>query len=187
MKPLFVIDIETTDLDPEKGQIVEVGIARVDLVKKRVYPEYSKIVRQSACDFSPDSWVFKNSTLTSADVIRSPWTMSDVMLDLVFYQRLGMFTSYNQAFDFVWLTTKLGLDFWTVSDIMDLCTDLNGQRLSAQGCYYRLCQDNPANLPNYKEEHRALSDAVMESYILLAVCDEEPKVRGRILDALMRD
>lgn len=188
MRPLFVIDIETTDLYPEKGNIVEVGIARVDLLGKRVYPEYSKIINQDLTDEERDSWVFNNSSLTPRDVVRSPWSQSDLMLDLVFYQRLGMFTSYNQQFDFSWLNAKLGLDFWTVSDIMDLCTMMQGgSRWSAQSCYLEYCKDNPANLEDSKEEHRALSDAVMESYILLAICERNPTVRNDILNNLRRD
>lgn len=187
MRPLFVIDIETTDLEPDRGNIVEVGIARVDLLGRRVYPEYSKILRQDLTDEESDAWVFHNSSLTPRDVSRSPWTQSDVLLDLVFYQRVGMFTSYNQKFDFGWLATKLHLDFWTVSDIMDLCTEIQGRRWSAQSCYLEYCADNPANLVDSKEEHRALSDAVMESYILLAVCERNPTVRTSLINRLQRD
>lgn len=185
MKPLFVIDIETTDLDCSKGEIVEVGIARVDLVRKIVYPEYGKIIHQM--NINEDAWVFKNTSLTPSEVYRSPWGQDDVMLDLVFYLRQGWFTSYNQEFDFTWISEKLGLEFRRVDDIMDLCNALFDQPMSAQGSYYRLCQENPADLKDSKEEHRALSDAVMESYILLAVCEENPTVRTRLIDILSRD
>ena len=187
MKPLFVIDIETTDLDSSKGEIVEVGIARVDLVKRKVYPEYGKIVHQS--DFNEDAWVFKNTDLTPSEIYRSPWGQDDIMLDLVFYLRQGYFTSYNQEFDFTWISEKLGLEFRRVDDIMDLCTVLfdMDKRFSAQASYLRLCQENPANLKDSREEHRALSDAVMESYILLAVCEENPTVRTRLIEILSRD
>lgn len=185
MRPLFVIDIETTDLDPDKGEIVEVGIARVDLFGRKVYPEYSKIVHQF--EIGSDAWVFNNSSLSVKDVTRSPWLQSDIRLDLIFYQKIGVFTSYNQPFDFGWLDKKLGLEFRTVSDIMDICTEIQGRRTSAQSCYLSFCQDNPANLDDMKEEHRALSDAVMESYILLAVCEENPTIRHGIQNRLMRD
>lgn len=188
MRPLFVIDLETTDLDPNKGNIIEVGIARIDLLGRKVYPEYSKIVRQYLSDEEKNAWVFSHSTLTARDVERSPWSQTDVNIDLLYYQRIGAFTSFNQPFDLEWLAMKMGLHFVIVPDIMDVCTELmDGKRTSAQGCYYRFCQENPANLKDSKEEHRALSDAVMESYILLSCLKENPSLRTDLIDLLTRD
>ena len=54
----------------------------------------------------------------------------------------------------------------------------------AQEAYDLLCPDNPAALPDKKEEHRALSDAVMEGWILLRYLEDNPDAKQRYLRCL---
>ena len=86
-------------------------------------------------------------------------------------------TSYNYEFDF---DKFLHQDPWNIPTKKAPCIMLASGRAyaddlpcsshsgcpSAQSTYSYLCPDNPAKLPNGIEEHRALSDAIMEAHIL---------------------
>ena len=56
------------------------------------------------------------------------------------------------------------------------CADryADGRWFKAQEAYDLLCPDNPANVPDGKEQHRALSDAVLEGFILLRYLEDDP-------------
>ena len=62
-----------------------------------------------------------------------------------------------------------------------------GKWFSAQAAYDLLCSDNPAHVPDCKEEHRALSDAVLEGYILLRYLEDSPDAKRRLLELLSDD
>lgn len=191
---IYVVDIETTGLAGQRAGdcVVEVGIARVDMLKRRVYPEYSAIVRQVLSpEQAADSWVFKNTTLTPGEVRSSPHSAYDVarILRNVYTGSIPV-TSYNRFFDldlflshppYLWrpaaapcikecATAALGFDKW----------------LSAQKAYDILCPENPARVPDGREEHRALSDACLEGYILLEVCRRDPAI-AMSYDEAIRD
>lgn len=173
---LYVLDIETTDLEPARGRIVEVGIARVDLERRKVFAEYGSIVN---CRLNADerqAWVFEHSDLTPEDVETSPHSGWAIANDIQWhYMPRGVFTSYNESFDFPWLNEKWRIMPNLTLDIMEAVKDNYGRRLSAEAAYRYYCPENPARLPQMTEDHRALSDAVMESYILLALCKEDGK------------
>lgn len=169
IRDLYVIDLETTHLEPWAGHIVEVGICRVDLGRRCVFPEYGRIVNVDLDEDEKKAWVFQNTDLTPDDVEQSPYGWPIIAFELQRLMMHGVFTSYNQSFDFGWLE-QYGIMPDFTADIMDMVTDDYGRRLSAQAAYRYYCPDNPARLPQSTEDHRALSDAVMESYILLEMC-----------------
>lgn len=184
---LYVLDIETTDLDPKAGYIVEVGLCRVDLDRLKVYPEYSKVINHCIEPEERNAWIFNNSTLTVEDVQTAPWTGWRVCYELEDLAKHSVFTSYNKSFDFQWLYDKWRLLPRTTHDIMDMVTANFGRRLSAQAAYLAYCDDNPARLPNRTEDHRALSDATMESYILCELCRINEHYREMILNDLVEE
>jgi len=192
MRPLYVLDIETTGLNGilMGDKVVEIGIARVDLEQKKVFAEYGKVIRQELTSDEKMSWVFTHTDLDPTDVERSPWTLDDVILDLVTYNS-GVFTSYNVVFDFDLFLNQPPFRFRPkmAPCIKCECGDrYNGGRwFSAQAAYDLLCSDNPANVPDNKEEHRALSDAVLEGHILLRYLDDTPDAKRRYLDILNDD
>ena len=190
-KPLFVLDLETTGLDgtEEGDKILEVGVARVDLIRGAVYPEYNKIVHQFLTPAEKTCWCFQNTSLTPEEVKHSPWTLRLVLDMLTHYDYVleGAFTSYNVAFDFDLFLRPWGFRPRKMAPcIMQECADhYNGGRwFKAQEAYDQLCPDNPAALPDRKEEHRALSDAVMEGWILLRYLEDNPDAKQRYLRCL---
>lgn len=185
---LYVLDLETTHLVPDSGQIVEVGVARVDLERWKVYPEYGRVVHCLLDDKERYSWVFQHTDLTPEEVEASPNTAWSVSNDLTWHFFMkGIFTSYYEGFDFKWLSEKWNICPNLTLDIKDMVEEDYGERLHAEEAYRIYCPGNPARLPDLKEDHRALSDAVMESYILLALCRKDGAYKRKIMDDLVRE
>lgn len=189
-RPLFILDLETTGLNgtEEGDKILEVGIVRVDLDKGAVYPEFSKVVHQFLTPEEKTCWAFTHTSLTPEEVTSSPWSLN-MCLDLMYmYSRSlgGVFTSYNVGFDFGKFLNPWGFRPKLAPCIMEECAEhYNGGRwFKAQEAYDQLCPDNPAALPDGQEEHRALSDATMEGWILLRYLTDNPDAKKRYLGAL---
>lgn len=188
MKALYVLDIETTGLAGtlEGDKVLEVGVARVDLKKGKVHPELNYIVHQFLTPAEKTCWCFQNTSLTPEDVTNSPHELLSVLFKLYQYARNGVFTSYNRSFDFDLFLNPLGFKPHLAPCIMLECADHynGGQWLKAQEMYDQLCPDNPAAVPDGKEEHRALSDAVLEGWILLRYLEDNPDAKQRYLKCL---
>ena len=180
MRDLYVLDIETTGLGGALmgDVVVEIGIARVDIDRKKVFPEYGKIIHQELTEDQKKSWVFMNTDLDPEDVKRSPWSTDDIILDLCLY-REGVFTSYNRVFDFDSFLNHPPFRFHPrmAPCIKEKVTERyseSGRWFKAQEAYDLLCPDNPAHVPEGREQHRALSDAVLEGFILLRYLEDDP-------------
>ena len=190
MKPLFVLDLETTGLagTEEGDKILEIGVARVDLLAGEVHPEFSHVVHQFLTPQEKTCWAFQNTSLTVNEVKESPWSLH-MCLDLLnmFTNVInGVFTSYNVAFDFDLFLKPLGFRPKMAPCIKVECGDYynGGKWFKAQEAYNLLCPDNPAGVPDGIEEHRALSDAVLESWILLRYLEDNPEAKQRYLGCL---
>ena len=191
MTDILVIDTETTtryfncEGGPD-GNIVEVGVARVDLESRRVYPELSMIVNAPA---DGDEWVFQNTSLTVKDVENGRHASeADTVLARMINHRPVAF--YNADFDCHMIDRDLRKTALTIClgsariDLMEIAAKIEeiprshaGENVypKAIAAYDYLCPDDPCGL-NGVEEHRALSDAVMEGHILLAL-DERGLIR----------
>lgn len=187
---IFVLDTETTGLAGAPiDSIVEIGISRVDLDRGKVYPEYSRIVNAPMTEAQyEESWVFNNTDLTPGDCWSSPYYIGQVANELKYLYLWRTFTAYNSEFDF---DMFLNHDPWNFTPnlapcIMHECADRynQGKWFRAQKAYDLLCPDNPARVPDGKEEHRALSDAVLEGYILLALCEQNPEIMDKYISAV---
>lgn len=187
---IYVLDTETTGLEgAPKDVVVEIGIARVDLDREKVYPEYSRIINAPLSEAQRSSWVFQNTDLTPEDCLSSPYFTGDVAHELAYLYAFKTFTAYNVAYDFGMF---LDHDPWNFKPIlapciMDECAERyseDGRWFSAQAAYNLLCPDNPTKLPGGREEHRAMSDAIFEGHILLALCDKNLDIRDRYIETI---
>lgn len=190
---IYVLDTETTGLNGTAAgdKVVEIGVSRVDLDRGKVYPEYGHIVRQKLTEAQKKAWVFQNTDLTPEEVEHSPYGLLASIGPLHLYGRGGIpFTAYNRVFDFGLFLNNPPYRFVPrkmAPCIMETCAELYnaGYWFKAQEAYNMLCPDNPAGVPDGKEEHRALSDSVLEGYILLAMCEDDEETRERYIMACM--
>lgn len=178
MSDIFVVDIETTGLRGEGlDHIVEIGIVKLgaDLNPAPVYSAIVKPYYHLDSEWE-QSWVFQNTSLKPSDVLcgKSYWTVDAEVRDILEGKPA---TSFNYEFDFMEFLNKYP---WMVRNVPMPCIMKTAGREygdelpcsqysgcpSAQTTYSFLCPSNPAKLPNGIEEHRALSDAMMEGYIL---------------------
>lgn len=188
---IYILDTETTGLGGyEQGDvIVEIGIARVDLQRKKVYPEFGRLVRQPLTPSQRESWVFQNTDLTPEEVMSSPWSPAQIRLALSPYIN-KTFTAYNVDFDFGRYLLHPPWHFCPhlAPCIMETAADTynEGRWFKAQEAYDLLCPDNPANVPDGREQHRALSDAVVEGWILLRMLEDKPELSIPYVEACCR-
>lgn len=183
MTSIYVLDTETTGLAGAPiDSIVEIGIARVDLNRGKVYPNFSRIINAPLTEQQKkEAWVFNNTDLTPEDCLASPYFIGDVASELNCFYSDRPFTAYNREFDFDKFLDK---DPWNFRSYKLPCIMKtagfylrpDGSWLKAQDAYDILCPDNPAQLPEGLEQHRALSDAVCEGWILIRLCEEYPEV-----------
>lgn len=183
MTVLYVLDTETStssfrDGEPN-GHIVEIGIARVDTTRREITPYYVGILNDPDCEGT--EWVFQNTDLSVEDV-RNGEMPKSVDRYLASLLEGCIVTSYNRAFDRTMMRRDLPLTSnitkWApclmlaAAEIEDIPRNHAGTGLypTAEASYNYLCPDDPRHL-NGKERHRALSDAMMEAHILLALIE----------------
>ena len=158
---VFVVDTETTGLcGCDRGdRVVDIGIVEVDTERGTVMPVYSEIVGYDISGWSEDqknAWIFSHSDLT-LDMVSRAEPLEEIARDVRLILDGNVAASYNEGFDF---------DKFL----------FNGDHLFSDGsswpkletAYRGLCPDDPAHLDG-PQAHRALSDAVVASYVMLAL------------------
>lgn len=75
MKEIVIVDIETSGFQHQGGLIVEVGIVSLNLQTGQISNEFSEIIQENGFGEkhtrNPYGWIFKNSDLQYADVLRA--------------------------------------------------------------------------------------------------------------------
>lgn len=106
---ILIVDVETTGLDESENQIVEIGIAQINLQTNRISMLVDCVVKPRYFSYSDrNAWIFQNSTLTFNDVEQA-WVSLDTLLpylQYLFYTYRA--TAFNKQFDFKFLE-RLGL------------------------------------------------------------------------------
>lgn len=185
---IYVVDTETTGLNGcfYGDKIVDIGIVGVDPERKSVIPVYSEIVGYDVSgwpDSQKDAWIFGHSDLT-LEQVASGKPLDEVIGDVRLILDGHVAASYNEAFDF----SKFLLQRpWSVRCTLAPDIMLRAHRLvdgdfmfedgstswpKLETAYRELCPEDPAQL-NGPQAHRALSDAVVASHIMLALIDRK--------------
>lgn len=180
---VFVVDTETTGLcGCDRGdRVVDIGIVEVDTERGTVMPVYSEIVGYDISGWSEDqknAWIFSHSDLT-LDMVARAEPLEEIARDVRLILDGNVAASYNEAFDFDKFLFKSpwNVDCALAPDIMLRAHRLiDGDHLFSDGsswpkletAYRGLCPDDPAHLDG-PQAHRALSDAVVASYVMLAL------------------
>ena len=72
-KKIAIIDIETTNLKPENGLIIEIGIIELDLITGAAKILFDSLIRElSYGDAHRNAWIFNNSDLNFEDIEDAP-------------------------------------------------------------------------------------------------------------------
>ncbi len=180
---IFVLDTETTGLfGAPKDVVVDVGITKVSLRKGTVEDAYSSVLGYDVDewdDYRRNAWIFQNTDMTLEMVSEAPNAMK-VIEDVRRLLRGKTVTAYNIGYDFgkflyhePW---NLAGTFKPCPDIMLAAKDVCKLPSQYYGREYRypkldyayetIVKGDPANIHG-KQDHRALSDARMASYLMI--------------------
>lgn len=180
---IYVLDTETTGLEgAPKDLVVDVGICKVSLRKGTVEDVYSSVLGYDVDmwdDYHRNAWIFQNTDMTLEMVAEAPSAIS-VIDDVRRILRKKAVTSYNVRYD---MDKFLYQEPWNLRGSFTLCSDImiaatpvckvpgmyNGQRYrypKLDVAYAKIVDGDPAGI-NGKQDHRALSDARMASYVMI--------------------
>ncbi len=182
---IYVLDTETTGLyGAPKDLVVDVGITRVSLRKGTVEDAYSSVLGYDVdeCDdYHRNAWIFQNTDMTLDMVAEAPPAMK-VIEDVRHLLRNKHVTSYNVAYD---MDKFLYQEPWSLRgtfkpcfDIMIAAKDVCKLPSEYYGREYRypkldyayshIVEGDPAGIEGV-QDHRALSDARMASYLMITM------------------
>ena len=108
MKEIAIMDIETSGFQRQGGLIVEVGIVSLNLQTGQISHEFSEIVQENGFGEKhtrdPYGWIFKNSDLQYADVLRAGNLLELIpKIQFVFDKYPYGATAFKKQFDFGFL------------------------------------------------------------------------------------
>ena len=180
---IYVLDTETTGL---KGApldvVVDIGITRVDIAEGKVEDVYSSVLGYDVDkwdDYRRNAWIFENTDMT-LDMVREAPPAERVIRDVSRILKDKAVTAYNVGYD---MKKFLYLDPWCLNgtfrecyDIMLAATDVCKIPSEYYGRKYRypkldyayahIVDGDPAGIHGV-QDHRALSDARMASYLMI--------------------
>ena len=180
---IYVIDTETTGLDGHPNDVVvDIAICKTDLRKGTVEEVYSSVVGYDISkwdDRRKNAWIFQNTDLT-LDAVASAPRVETVVADVRRILKDKNVSTFNTGFD---LIKFLYREPWSLRGIIresrcimlasrDVCKipgfyeEYKWPKL--EEAYTMLTEGDPANICG-EQTHRALSDAVMASHILIAL------------------
>lgn len=191
MSVIYVLDTETTGLRGcPSDHVVDIGVAGLDTDTGKVWSVYSTIVGYEVSKWDichKNAWIFNNTDLRLDDVAKAR-PQDDVRLSLSNILRDCDVTSFNTEFDFnkflynqPWNLRGI---FHEMPDIMKAATpvckvEVRGEYKypKLEVAYEMLCPDDPAEIEGV-QQHRALSDAVVASYVLFELIEKEAYAVG---------
>lgn len=180
---IYVIDTETTGLEgAPKDVVVDIGICKVNLRKGKVEDVYSSVLGYDVYewdDYRRNAWIFQNTDMTLEMVAEAPPAMK-VITDVRHILKGKTVTAYNIAYD---MDKFLYRDPWDLKGTFTPCNDI--MLAATQVCklpsqyygrqyrypkldhaYATIVEGDPAGIHG-TQNHRALSDAQMASYLMI--------------------
>ncbi len=182
---VLVLDTETTGLKgAPRDLVVDVGICKVSLTDGTVEDLYSSVLGYDTSewdDYLRNAWIFENTDMTLDMVEEAPRAL-DVIADVRRILRKQAVTAYNTGYDFgkFLYEEPWSMRGWFVEcmDIMKAAKDVCKIPSEYYGCDYKypkldyayaqIVEGDPAGIHGV-QDHRALSDARMASYLMLAL------------------
>ena len=180
---IYVIDTETTGLDgAPMDVVVDIGICLANFSTGEVRDVYSSVVGYNVTEWDDrrkKAWIFENTDM-SLEMVAAAKPKDIVRDDVTEILRGKNVTSYNIPFD---MDKFLFKQPWNLKGVFTLRTDIMKAatevcKLPSQfyGVKYRfpkldhayntIVEGDPSGICG-KQDHRALSDARMASYLML--------------------
>jgi len=186
---ILVVDIETANIDTKQDNwdvenclICEIGIVNLNLDSREIIPVFNQVCRE---DDSPDpeSWVFKNTSLTCRMIAESAhFEESKDELQKIFNSK--PVTSWNHEFDFKHLECPsrcltIPTKFWdpkrTLKNFLkipfDSGTGYKWPKVTEAFKYFYLNK-------KWQQNHRALDDAKIEADIIFQATEKWPILKN---------
>jgi DNA polymerase-3 subunit epsilon len=180
---IYVLDTETTGLfGAPKDLVVDIGMTKVNLAEGKVEDAYSSVLGYDVDewdDYHRNAWIFQNTDMTLDMVSDAPPAMK-VIGDVRRFLKGKAVTAFNVGYDmgkFLYLEPwSLKGTFKECNDIMLAATDVCKIPSEYYGRKYRypkldyayahIVEGDPAGIEGV-QDHRALSDARMASYVMI--------------------
>lgn len=180
---IYVVDTETTGLEGHPVDVIlEIAICKVNTETKTVEKVYDLIVGHDITDWEyhrRHAWIFGNSNL-KLSMIPSGKSEKEVIKEVREILKDKYVTSYNTSYDFAHF---LSLEPWSLDNVVkDIisCIMISSTPVCGIEGYYdeykwprleeaydMLVEGNPAKIEG--QDHRALSDTLMASHVLLSL------------------
>ena len=166
---IAIIDIETTDLKPDNGLIIEIGIVELDLTTGETKILFDSLIKELHLDDAHrNAWIFNNSDLKFEDIENAP-SLNNLKNHIQEIFNRYSLTAYNNSFDFGFMESRGFVIKKDIPDIMAVAKEVCKIMRSRGGYKNPKMQEAWDNLfPNtdYIEKHRAVDDAIHEAEIL---------------------
>jgi len=182
-REIYVLDTETTGLfGAPKDVVVDIGITRVSIMKGTVEDVYSSVLGYDVDewdDYRRNAWIFNNTDMTLDMVSEAP-SATKVIEDVRRILKGKHVTAYNVGYD---MDKFLYQEPWSLKGMFYLCTDI--MKAATEVCklpseyygrqyrypkldyaYSHIVEGDPAGIDGV-QDHRALSDARMASYLMI--------------------
>jgi DNA polymerase-3 subunit epsilon len=174
---VFVIDTETTGLDgAPKDKVVDIAICKVLLEEGSIEKIYSSVVGHDTSEWSTElkrSWIFENTDLTLEMVGKAP-PEEQVVRDVTGILNGANVTSYNFSYDFnkflykrPWSLFGKFIPFRCIMEASKNVCKLPGMYEDYKWPKLEEAYRIIVKKDSEGQSHRALSDAVMASQVLL--------------------
>ena len=163
---ILVIDIETTGLCPVNDFIVEIAAVSLNTRTGRIKEKFHSLIKEHPI-IPADSWIFENSDLKHEDVINFGSSIEEIRKDLQKLFNKFSCTSYNQAFDFGFLSDRHFYFENKTGDPMLILTNVLKIDSGFENFKWPSVQEalNFFNM-DIIEPHRALEDAKIEAKLI---------------------
>lgn len=170
MKTYIALDIETTSLDPEKGNILEIGAVRFN--EKEVLDEWESLINPE----EKIPTIVKAITGITEESVKKAPTFEEIKEEFIKFVGKEPIVGHNIHFDLDFLKAK-GINFpnkrydtWRLATI--LLPKFPSHSLEALADYLKI---------KHLEKHRSLADAKASAELFLVLLGEIKKINPKVL------
>jgi len=176
----YILDTETTGLDPYWGKLLELAIIELDLWTSKYETIFNKTIKWEIDDDIKESWIIENGFMKIEDLQNG--IQKEKLQSIL--QPLGRkWTSFNVAFDYSFLK-KYGLQQSSfclmeyMAPVVGIWNDYfqNWKWPSLKEAYKFF------DLPVVEQNHRALDDTIMATEILIKAYNQDKQLHKRLIE-----